>query len=76
MGIIILKSNKIGPKINPNSPKVKKAKTPIIMPYNQTLKWKFKHSLALSLTTSSSETKYMVKGIPIDTTVELKKIEA
>jgi hypothetical protein len=52
----------------------RKNNAPRIAPYNQTLKWKLIDSLALSLTTGSSDTNSMAMGKPTETIVVLKKI--
>jgi hypothetical protein len=53
---------------------IRKNNVPRIVPYNQTLKWKLIDSLALSLTTGSSDTNSMAMGRPMETMVVLKKI--
>jgi hypothetical protein len=52
-----------------------KARTARIISYTHIFKWKFKASLALALTTGSSETKLITRGIPAEKTKELRKID-
>ena len=58
---------------NNNQPR-RKNKPPKIAPYNQTLKWKFIDSLALSFTTGLSEIINKAIGKPTEIIVVLKKI--